>query len=349
MRNSVLCAQCLDTWGQQLLVGTSDGGLLLLAERPQVVIPEFHALQHVAVCPPLAVTHVATCASLDVAVVLGSCLTVHALPSLQQLHTISCPNPLAIAVGGGTHGPSSCLLAVCCLAASKHKLLIFQWDVPTSSFELKREVPLAHAVCSMVWTSSDSLFIGYKTEYVLLHSSAPAPTPLFTTGVAGGAAVAAAMPGASEVILARDDITIFQVKPPSPRPSLPLIMSQDCDGRPSRKFGLTWSDSPLQLACSAPFVLALLPKGIEVACPQLQSTCQMLHVRGALLVAVRGSGQQVHVLCLLQPLVHSPCTTRAFVTREQPVFCVGVAGNSIFRLQPVPIAKQARALAARAQ
>jgi hypothetical protein len=112
------------------------------------------------------------------------------------------------------------MLAVCCLAAGKHKLLIFQWDTSTSSFELKREVSLAQAVCSMVWTSNDSIFIGYKTEYVLLHSSASAPTPLFTTGVAGAAAVAAAMPGASEVILARDDITIFKVKPlPPPCPS----------------------------------------------------------------------------------------------------------------------------------
>ena len=97
-------------------------------------------------------------------------------------------------------------------------------------------------------------------------------------------------------------MTISQSSKSSPCPPLPpspppLILAQDSDGRPSRKFGLTWSDSPLQLACSAPFVLALLPKGIEVACPQLQSTCQMLHVRGVLLVAVRGSGQQVQVLC----------------------------------------------------
>jgi hypothetical protein len=91
---------------------------------------------------------------------------------------------------------------------------------------------------------------------------------------------------------------------------------QDCDGRPSRKFGLTWSDSPLQLACSAPFVLALLPKGIEVACPQLQSTCQMLHVRGSLLVAVRGSGQQVAVKCLLVRLLVAASFFNRRVTRR---------------------------------
>lgn len=216
-------SQCLDTWSQQLLVGTTDGGLLLLAESSQAVIPEFHTVQHVAVCPPLAITHVATCDCLDMAVVLGSCITVHALPSLQQLSTIHCSNPVAIAVGGGSHGPSSCLLAVSCLVGGKHKLNIFNWSVATSAFELKREVPLAQAVCSMVWTSTDSLFIGYKAEYVLLQAFAAAPTPLFTTGVAGGPAVATAMPGASEVILARDDITIFQVtkSPPlTPHPTL---------------------------------------------------------------------------------------------------------------------------------
>jgi hypothetical protein len=211
----------LDTWGQQLLVGTTDGGLLLLAESSQAVIPEFHTVQHVAVCPPLAITHVATCDCLDVAVVLGSCVTVHALPSLQQLATIHCPSPAAIAVGGGSHGPSSCVLAVCCLIGGKHKLHIFNWSAAASAFELKREVPLAQAVCSMVWTSSDSLFIGYKAEYVLLQASAAAPTPLFTTGVAGGPAVAATMPGGSEVILARDDITIFQVINPLPSPPPP--------------------------------------------------------------------------------------------------------------------------------
>ena len=204
-------AQCLDTWNQQLVVGTTDGGLLLLAERPQVVIPEFHTIQHVAVCPPLAVTHVATCDCLDVVAVLGSCVTVHALPSLKQLSTINCPNPLALAVGGGSHGPSSCTLAVCCLVGGKHKLHIFLWNTAAGAFELKREVPLAQAASTMVWANGDSLFIGYKTEYVLLQAFATAPTPLFTTGIAGVAAVAAAMPGGSEVILARDDITIFQV------------------------------------------------------------------------------------------------------------------------------------------
>ena len=195
------------------MVGTTDGGLLLLAERPQVVIPEFHATQHVAVCPPLAITHVATCDCLDMVVVLGSSVTVHALPSLQQLSTIHCPSPLSIAVGGGSNGPSSCMLAVCCLVGGKHKLHIFAWNTAASVFELKREVPVAQAVCSMVWAHGDSLFIGYKTEYVLLQAFAVAPTPLFTTGIAGVAAVAAAMPGGSEVILARDDITIFQVLP----------------------------------------------------------------------------------------------------------------------------------------
>ena len=207
-----LFVQCLDTWNQQLVVGTTDGGLLLLAERPQVVIPEFHAVQHVAVCPPLAIMQVATCDCLDMVVVLGSCVTVHALPSLQQLSTIHCPNPLALAVGGGSHGPSSCTLAVCCLVGGKHKLHIFLWNTAASAFEIKREVPLAQAACSLVWANGDSLFIGYRTEYVLLQAFASAPTPLFTTGIAGVVPVAAAMPGGSEVILARDDITIFQVQ-----------------------------------------------------------------------------------------------------------------------------------------
>ncbi len=220
LRHTYFPPQCLDTWSQQLVVGTTDGGLLLLAERPQAVIPEFHTVQHVAVCPPLAISHVSVCDGLDIAVVLGSGVTVHALPSLQQLSTIPCPNPLAIAVGGGSLRSSSCSLAVCCLVGGKYKLHILFWNSATSAFELRREVPLSQAVFSMVWTSSDSLFIGYKSEYVLLQPAAAAPTPLFTTGVAGGAAVATAMPGRSEVILARDDITIFQV----PHPAPPVIL-----------------------------------------------------------------------------------------------------------------------------
>ncbi len=93
------------------------------------------------------------------------------------------------------------------------------------------------------------------------------------------------------------------------------------DGRPTRNVGLAWSDPPLALTFSYPYVLALLPRGVEVWLAVSQSLVQT--------VAPQAGG--------------GACTL-AVSTRH----CAMVSnGTSITRLVPVPIASQVDELVAR--
>ena len=59
------------------------------------------------------------------------------------------------------------------------------------------------------------------------------------------------------------------------------------DGKLSKRESITWSDSPVQLGCCAPYAVALLPKYIEVgfACACI---CSCLDMRLGCFVRAQG-------------------------------------------------------------
>lgn len=61
------------------------------------------------------------------------------------------------------------------------------------------------------------------------------------------------------------------------------------DGKPTRRYGLSWSENPIVLGCSYPYAIALLPKNVEV---QLifGSLTQTIPIPGAQCLATTPSG-----------------------------------------------------------
>ena len=53
-------------------------------------------------------------------------------------------------------------------------------------------------------------------------------------------------------------------------------------GRPSRKYGITWSEPVSKLLYLAPYILGVLPKVVEVKLLDTQTTVQSLALRASL-------------------------------------------------------------------
>lgn len=88
-------------------------------------------------------------------------------------------------------------------------------------------------------------------------------------------------------------------------------MFQDFEGRPSRKYGVKWSDAPISMVFSFPYLIAVLPKSVEVHLIETQNAVQTISLRA-------------------NTITPSPHDDAAFV----------LANNQIYRLRPVPIHRQ---------
>ena len=80
----------------------------------------------------------------------------------------------------------------------------------------------------------------------MLHANSGTLTDLFSTGKAG-MPVVVSTPG-GELLLAKDAVGLFVGR----------------DGRPTRQPSLTWGDVPAAAAAAPPYVVALLPRHVEV-------------------------------------------------------------------------------------
>ncbi|KAK9829459.1 hypothetical protein WJX72_005979 [[Myrmecia] bisecta] len=193
--------------------------------------------------------------------------------------------------------------AMLCVGCKK-RLLLFHYD--GKEFVETRELALPEPVLCMAWCG-DSVCLGFKNQYATIHAITGALTDLFSTGNKPGAPCMVPV-SKTELLLAKDNVGIF-IGP---------------DGKPSRKVGLTWSDCPVALAYSRPYVIALLPNYIEVRSAERVSQhgmAQVLPVRSASLAA-------------------------ATTAPDGSAFVACVSDTStILRLVPVPLADQALQLA----
>jgi hypothetical protein len=120
------------------------------------------------------------------------------------------------------------------------------WDTKREIFVEMGDFPIADTVRVAAWAGR-RLCVGYRKAYVLIDTADGTVTELFPTGKSGTPA-AVALPS-QELLLGKDNIGIFIGH----------------DGKPTRTFGLSWQEPPIALGYSHPYVLALLPRGLEVS------------------------------------------------------------------------------------
>ncbi|KNC56116.1 vesicle fusion protein [Thecamonas trahens ATCC 50062] len=160
-------------------------------------------------------------------------------------------------------------LAVC----TRKKLLFFRWAPEQGTFAFWKELVTPQEAKAIVW-AGDSVCVGFRREYSLIHVSSGSTTELFPTG--GGEPSCLLVPDAN-ILLGKEHLSVFV----------------GYDGKPSRKQALAWSELPLAVAYSFPYVLGLLSKSIEVRSMHTQNLVQAIPLTKPRFLTAKGSAVYV--------------------------------------------------------
>ncbi|GES94690.1 vam6/Vps39-like protein [Rhizophagus clarus] len=116
---------------------------------------------------------------------------------------------------------------------AKKRLHVFTWQ--DTEFIDTQEHPVPDKIRTMVWVSGDKICLGLTNEYVLIDVNS-ANKPLVTKLPQG------------EILLVKDNMSIFA----------------ELDGSTTQKTGIDWSGTPEEIGYSYPYLIAILPKHVEV-------------------------------------------------------------------------------------
>ncbi|XP_071480649.1 vam6/Vps39-like protein [Diadema antillarum] len=192
--------------------------------------------------------------------------------------------------GGGVHFTLKLCVAV------RRKLQLFIWRSRTFE-ELKPDLGVPDVPKAMSWCGN-SLCVGFKRDYFLINIDNGQPKDLFTTGNASQAEPTVTKLSEDMLALCRDNMSIII----------------DSEGQPAKKYALTWSDFPLVLEHDQPYIIAVLPKYVEVRTVDPRLLVQSIEVDKPKYIT-QGSG---HVYV--------------------------ASNNYIWRLEPVPLPRQIQQL-----
>ncbi|KAJ7340060.1 Vam6/Vps39-like protein [Desmophyllum pertusum] len=244
--------ECIATFGDNLLVGTRQGHLLLYGvkdgtgdNRFEVELRSSNKLFSKKPILQLAVVE-----QLNLLISLSdNVVSVHTLETFAlkfTLHKTKAATVFAVDMKerkqSSVFDPSPPLELKLCVAV-KRKLQLFSWR--NGEFQELEDLLLPDIAKSVVW-SKESLCVGFKREYSLIKTSTGAATELFSTGRHLEPTIATLPSG--ELILCRDDISIIT----------------DSEGKKTQKQTLTWTDTPTELDYVEPYVIGLLPRYVEI-------------------------------------------------------------------------------------
>lgn len=170
--------------------------------------------------------------------------------------------------------------------ATKRRLLIYHHD--GRDFVEVREVPVNDIVRCLTWCG-DALCLGLRKEYLLVDPTTGVTTEVFPTGRSSNPIILpvfslvthAGEEEVQELLLARDNVGIFV----------------GADGKPTRKHGLPWTETPIAAATLPPYAVAALPSAFEVRNLQPGSQyglVQTLPLKGVTGIVVGCGGCGVH-------------------------------------------------------
>jgi len=127
----------------------------------------------------------------------------------------------------------------------RRKLITYEWVHQALKFREIKELSLPDQPKSVAW-AGDSLIVGLKREYLMVNELTGEVSEIFKTGQNQEPSISR-LPG-NEFLLGKDDISIFV----------------GLDSKPTRQYGLRWTDNPLALDLVAPYAVALTSKEVEV-------------------------------------------------------------------------------------
>ncbi|OZJ05891.1 hypothetical protein BZG36_00891 [Bifiguratus adelaidae] len=163
--------------------------------------------------------------------------------------------------------------------AVKRRLVIYTWK--DTEFEEPRDFGVPDRVKAMTWVGGSKLCVGFASEYALMDVETGAFTDLFApTGPPDASKLSNLYNSAlgskvskplvtkipnNEMLLGKDNVSIFL----------------GLDGSPTRRVGIEWSGVPEEMGFSYPFVIAILPKHVEVRNIETQALVQQIPLNQA--------------------------------------------------------------------
>ncbi|CAO3677740.1 unnamed protein product [Rhizopus microsporus] len=279
------CIESIFAHGDRLLIGTGSGQLLVFDIKEPLVaddneVPEVTLSKTIKAFSKRPIEQLDIIKEIDVLVSLSD-----GLVSLHNLHTFELKMALAKTKGANLFAVQTMVemspeeqvpvLTTQLAVAVRKKLLVFVWK--DTQFCETKELNIPDRIKAMSWVGTTKICLGFLAEYALMDVEQGQLTELFaltgqaeagpmstlnslynmSIGSRGGKPMITKIPN-NEMLLARDHISIFL----------------GLDGTPTRKVGIEWSGAPEQIGYSYPYVIAILPKHVEVRNIQTLSLVQ---------------------------------------------------------------------------
>ncbi|PIK36830.1 putative vam6/Vps39-like protein isoform X1 [Apostichopus japonicus] len=129
--------------------------------------------------------------------------------------------------------------------AVRRKIILYDWR--NRSFMEITELGVSDVPRSMAWCGH-SICVGFKRDYFLIGIQTGELKELFTTGNTSQVEPTITKLSEDLMALGRDNMSIII----------------DSEGEPAKKYALRWSDVPTVLEHDQPYVIAVMPKYIEI-------------------------------------------------------------------------------------
>ncbi|KAK4324087.1 hypothetical protein Pmani_005270 [Petrolisthes manimaculis] len=156
------------------------------------------------------------------------------------------------------------------VVAVRRRLQLYYWK-GRQFHQLREDLSLPDVPRALTWCL-EAIAVAFKQEYWLVKLDGE-QKELFATGRSQEPLITRLSSGGEQLALAHDRETIFV----------------DAQGNASRNFTLKWDEQPFALAYHKPYLIALLPKTIEVKTTEPPSTVQILKVDKPRLITVSAS------------------------------------------------------------
>jgi len=231
LRGTPLRVEALSCWGGKLILGTTEGMLYVCENNPRT--PGRLHIVHERGFSRRAVIQLAVLDDLGICLALSdgvlSSLSLQSLESSQVVHS---SKVTVFHVARRTNGS-----VVLCVAVGA-RLWVYEWDEDLKAFGHGRELAVPEAICAMTYLDG-AICLGFSRAYSVIDLASEKLDKIFKTGKSGVALMAST---GEELVLHRDEMGIYVNK----------------EGKPTRKHGLVWSQMPVAVAASSPYMVAII-------------------------------------------------------------------------------------------
>ncbi|TYZ63196.1 hypothetical protein PybrP1_012945, partial [[Pythium] brassicae (nom. inval.)] len=256
--------ECLAHYSSRVVIGSGDGRLVMYDTRKGTSTPGVsYVFEHgQAVEQIVAVPHIRM-----VIVIANGELSAHGATDLQPLpfdfSKVNAHQARVMCIN--QRGPPHFRLGVALL--KRKAVLIFQYHSGEKAYKFLREFPVQEVPESIAWYRN-KVVVGFRKDYFLLNDKSGESAPINSPGIQNPQVypLVKLLPKEEILLTVLDRVGVFV----------------GFNGEPLPKTSITWSQSPVAVEFTAPYLVGLIPRvGIEIHNALDQSFVQLLPLQRA--------------------------------------------------------------------